>query len=265
MGWWQRLHTQFVASPNGTHIAYDVSGSGPLLLLVHALGVSRRIWHEAGMVEALSPSFTVAALDLRGHGESDKPVAAAMYTAEKLLDDLCAVADTIGADRFSYWGHSYGATIGIQAAAQLPRVARAVIAGSFFGRQADEEWLKQAIAGMEQVVRAEAEGRLDELGLTPQQRESLAAISPTIMLACLKGIATFPGVEPPDVRCPLLVYTGTRDHALEPIEAQRHKMEVDGVRLTVFEGLDHQQLVTARETVLPPIRAFLCGEAYSLN
>jgi pimeloyl-ACP methyl ester carboxylesterase len=254
------LQTQFVTSPDGTRIAYDVSGRGPLLLLVHALGISRQIWHAAGIVEALSPSFMVAALDLRGHGESDKPVDAAMYTAEKLLDDLCAVADAIGTDRFSYWGHSYGATIGIQAAARLPRVARAAIAGSFFGRQADEEWLKQAIAGMEQVVRADDEGRLDELGLAPQQRESLAAFSSIIMLACLKGIATFPGVEPGDVRCPTLVYTGTRDHALECIEAQRAKVEANGVQLAIFEGLDHQQLVTARETVLPPIRAFLRGE-----
>ena len=254
------MQTRFVASHDGTRIAYDVSGDGPLLLLVHGLMASRNVWHEAGMVEALSPLFTVAALDLRGHGESDKPGDAAMYSAEKLLDDLSAVAGASGADRFSYWGHSYGATIGLQAAARLPRVERAVIAGSFFGRQADEEWLKQAIAEMEQVVRADAEGRLDELGLTPPQRESLAAFSPAIMLACLKGIATFPGVEPGDVRCPTLVYTGAHDHALEPIEAQRAKVESAGVQLAVFEGLNHQQLVTARETVLPPIRAFLAGE-----
>jgi len=154
--------TQFATSRDGTRIAYDVSGSGPLLLLVHGLGTERGVWHDAGHVERLSQSFTVAPLDLRGHGESDKPTSADAYTADKLLDDISTIADACGAERFLNWGYSFGATIGLQVAASSARLARAVIAGSYFGRHADEEWLRQGIEQAEAVIQAQEEGRLAE-------------------------------------------------------------------------------------------------------
>lgn len=247
----------YATSRDGTRIAYDVSGTGPLLVLVHGLTADRQRWHEAGHVAALSPSFTVAALDLRGHGESDKPTDPEAYTAEKLLDDLHAVADALNAERFAYWGHSYGGTIGVQAMAHAPRVTRAVIAGSTFGRQADQEWLQQGIAQAEMVVGAMEHGQLDALGLDDADRAAIDRFSPHVIRACLKGIATFPGVEPSEARCPTFVYSGTRDHARFAIEAQRPALEAAGIRVEVFDGLDHSQLVSARDVVLPPVQAFL--------
>jgi pimeloyl-ACP methyl ester carboxylesterase len=247
----------YATSRDGTRIAYDVSGTGPLLVLVHGLTTDRQLWHNAGHVAALAPSFRVAALDLRGHGESDKPTDPAAYTAEKLLDDLHAVADALNAERFAYWGYSYGGTIGVQATAHAPRVTRAVIAGSTFGLQADQEWLQQGIAQAEMVVGAMEHGQLDALGLDDQDRAAIARFSPHVIRACLKGIATFPGVEPSEARCPTFVYSGTRDHARFAIEAQRPALEAAGIRVEVFDGLDHPQLASARDVVLPPVQAFL--------
>lgn len=251
------MAARYATSRDGTRIAFETSGTGPPLLLVHGLTTDRQLWHDAGHVGALASSFMVAALDLRGHGESDKPTDPEAYTAEKLLDDLHAVADAIGAERFAYWGYSYGGTIGVQAVAHAPRVTRAVIAGSTFGRQADQAWLQQGIAQTEMVIGAMEHGQLDALGLDDEDRAAIARFSPHIIRACLKGIASFPGVEPSEARCPTFVYSGTRDHALSAIQAQRPALEAAGIRVEVFDGLDHPQLVTARDVVLPPVRAFL--------
>jgi pimeloyl-ACP methyl ester carboxylesterase len=45
--------TRFSTSVDGTRIAYDVTGSGPALMLLHGAGKTRRDWHTLGYVERL--------------------------------------------------------------------------------------------------------------------------------------------------------------------------------------------------------------------
>src|SRR5262245_6718869 len=104
--------TRTIASPDGTRIAYDVTGSGPALILLHGGGQTRKAWHDAGYVSRLAKSFTVITIDIRGNGESDKPVTKSAYNVERLVEDVLAVADAAGAKRFALWGFSYGANVG---------------------------------------------------------------------------------------------------------------------------------------------------------
>src|SRR5262249_24229930 len=80
--------TRFVTSKDGTRIAYDVTGAGPALILLHGGGGNRHDWHEAGYVARLSSAFTVIAIDQRGSGESDKPLTASAYAIDTLVDDV---------------------------------------------------------------------------------------------------------------------------------------------------------------------------------
>src|SRR5690606_35870492 len=61
-------------SPDGTRIAYEVTGTGPALMLIHGGGQTRRSWNDMGYVDRLKDKFTVITLDRRGHGESGKPM-----------------------------------------------------------------------------------------------------------------------------------------------------------------------------------------------
>jgi hypothetical protein len=47
------MATRFGTSADGTCIAYDVTGSGPALMLLHGAGKTRRDWHKVGYVERL--------------------------------------------------------------------------------------------------------------------------------------------------------------------------------------------------------------------
>jgi len=69
----QSMTTKFAISPDQTRIAYDITGAGPAILLVHGGGGSRHDWHTGGYVQRLQDEFQVICVDLRGHGESDKP------------------------------------------------------------------------------------------------------------------------------------------------------------------------------------------------
>lgn len=109
------------ATADGIKIAYDVGGSGPLLLFVHGITENRTLWDP--VVERLRGEFTCARLDVRGHGESEAP---GEYDALAMAGDLAAVVDAIGAaDEPVVVGHSFGGFLATVYAGSAP--VRAVV------------------------------------------------------------------------------------------------------------------------------------------
>ena len=105
-----------------TRIAYDVEGSGPLLLLVHGITENRTVWDP--IVERLRGDFTCARLDLRGHGESGAP---GEYDALAAAGDVTAVVEAMGrAEAPAIVGHSLGAFVATAYVA-IGGVARGVV------------------------------------------------------------------------------------------------------------------------------------------
>jgi pimeloyl-ACP methyl ester carboxylesterase len=250
-------HTRFITAADGAPIAYDVTGTGPALMLLHGFTNSRQeIWHDFGWVERLSPICTVITVDLRGCGESGCFEDPARYGPELHYSDLHAIADACGVTDFMLWGFSWGATITRNMAAHSARVTRAVMAGSVFGDIFTESYLQPRLAHFEKLVRHKAEGRLDEL---PSAARAFAEQTYfPVYLARWHGLPAWPGVEPGDLRCPALVYTGTEDGSVvATLRQQRAAIEAAGIRLFIFDGLDHIGLVREVETVDPVVRAFL--------
>jgi pimeloyl-ACP methyl ester carboxylesterase len=99
-----------IRSKDGTAIAYQRSGSGAPLVLVHGTLGSHGSW--AALLTALERQFTIYAVDRRGRGESgDSPT----YAVEREFEDIAAIVDSIG-DGVSLLGHSFGALCALEAA-----------------------------------------------------------------------------------------------------------------------------------------------------
>jgi pimeloyl-ACP methyl ester carboxylesterase len=123
-----------VSNPtDATEIAYEVSGAGDPVLLVHGSGLSKGSWRGLGYLRDLERDFTVIALDLRGHGRSGKPHDAAAYRPERFIEDVDAVLDAVGAGPVHLVGYSIGARIGLRMAAATPERFQTLttIGGSF--------------------------------------------------------------------------------------------------------------------------------------
>jgi pimeloyl-ACP methyl ester carboxylesterase len=117
---------------DGVRVQYDVIGAGRPVILLGGWGCDRTWWEHAGFLERLAPDFRLLNVDLRGHGGSDKPHDPAAYRAERVIEDVLAVADAEGADRFAIWGLSYGGWYGWMAADSRPdRVVALVSSGNW--------------------------------------------------------------------------------------------------------------------------------------
>ena len=103
-------------------LAYEVSGAGPPIVLVHGLSGSARWW--ARNVPALAQQFRVYVVDLAGFGRSrGQP-----FVLAEGAHALAQWMDSLGLARASFVGHSMGGHIVADLAADFPeRVERLVL------------------------------------------------------------------------------------------------------------------------------------------
>ncbi|MBM3686266.1 MAG: alpha/beta fold hydrolase [Actinobacteria bacterium] len=96
-------------------LAYDSAGSGPPLVLIHGLASSRRCWDL--VVDDLSRDFTVYAVDLPGHGDSDPIPGQHETPATEMARAVGAFLDERDIDRAHLVGNSLGGWTALEAAA----------------------------------------------------------------------------------------------------------------------------------------------------
>jgi 3-oxoadipate enol-lactonase len=110
---------------DGVRLACHVRGAAgaPALVLLHGLGGQASTWDTVGA--EFARSHRVLAIDLRGHGDSDRP---GVYSFELMRDDVLGVLDRLGLDRVSLLGHSMGGTVAYLIAEQEPgRIGRLIL------------------------------------------------------------------------------------------------------------------------------------------
>jgi pimeloyl-ACP methyl ester carboxylesterase len=102
-----------------------IGGRGPALLLVNGWPQTWYAWRY--VLPTLAEHFTVVAAEPRGSGRSDKP--AEGYDTGSMGEDLVALMDALGYERFAVLGHDVGMWIGYALAADHPtRVTRLAVA-----------------------------------------------------------------------------------------------------------------------------------------
>src|SRR6478672_7449566 len=101
-----------------------IGGEGPPLLLIHGWPQSWYAWRM--LMPALARDFEVVAVDQRGIGLSDKPKDG--YDTVTLANDIAALMDALGHERFAVYGTDTGMPIAYALAADHPdRVDRLVV------------------------------------------------------------------------------------------------------------------------------------------
>lgn len=120
------MQHRIAVTADGVRLAYHMWGEGDLVLLLHALGESSASWTEvAPALAASGQGRRVVALDLRGHGGSDRT---GVYGYDAMAADVTGLWQTLGDTRVTVVGHSLGGVVAyLLAASEGDRVLRLVI------------------------------------------------------------------------------------------------------------------------------------------
>ncbi|ONI67007.1 alpha/beta hydrolase [Kribbella sp. ALI-6-A] len=105
-------------------------GSGPAVVLLHGHPRTHTTWYAVAPALA-DAGFTVVCPDLRGYGESSKPVTDAdhtPYSKRAMAGDVVGLMDALGHDTFAVAGHDRGTYVAYRTALDHPdRVSKLVV------------------------------------------------------------------------------------------------------------------------------------------
>ena len=144
---------------NGVQLNVEQRGDGPALLLLHGFTGSGATWTPH--LEAWR-GFTTVAVDLLGHGESDRPRDPARYRMERCVDDLTALLDQLGIRRAAVLGYSMGGRVALRLALHAPERLWALV-------------LESASPGIEDAAEREDRVRSDAAQADEIERDGVAA------------------------------------------------------------------------------------------
>ncbi|WP_405062244.1 alpha/beta hydrolase [Kribbella sp. NBC_01505] len=196
-------------------IAYEVSGSGPVLVLLK----NNRQPANFPAARWLADRFRVLQVQPVGFGASDRPAA---YDFGSIGEQVLAVLDHEGLDRFAVWGFSQTSAMAAMVARSTDR-ADALVMGGLppIGFPTDSE-----------MRRLEREPRLP--------RPPLEFWRAYRSFDWHHELRVFAGTK--------VVYLGTADRAIKPVRRLRPVLEGIGFAYLEFEGLDHAASALSADT-----------------
>lgn len=88
----------------------DLGGDGEPALLLHGFPQTKGSWHQVAPVLS-EAGYRVIAPDQRGYSPGARPPRRRDYSLDRLVEDVVALADAAGIDRFHVIGHDWGGAV----------------------------------------------------------------------------------------------------------------------------------------------------------
>ena len=255
---------EYVTSSDGTRIAYEWTGFGTPLVLVHGTSVEHFTFRFVQPL--LTDRFTVYAVDRRGRGESGD--SANGYAIEQEFADIASLLDSLE-EPADLLGHSYGATVSLGAAALARNLRRLVLYEPAPGvPQETPEFLARLDALLADDQREQLLSIfLEEAGLDPNALEQLraspvwagrVAASHTIPRELRAEQSYKPDTEALSSRSiPALLLLGSKSPEWAKKGTEVVQSLLPDSRVAVLEGEGHLAILTAPQLVAGQVARFL--------
>jgi pimeloyl-ACP methyl ester carboxylesterase len=274
------VHTQTVRQDKffdsaGVKIRYVDVGQGEPVVLVHGFASDLdQNWGNLGTIDRLATDFRVVALDVRGHGKSDKPHDPASYGVAA-VEDVTRLLDHLHLAKAHIVGYSMGGAITGKFIVLHPD---RTISATFGGSAPRLGWTAQNEKDAEELATSLETGhgirplilRLSPPGEPPPSDEVIAARSratlgrnDALALAAVQRGNKAQVVTLADVRAlkmPLLAIIGSADPIKVGVDA--FKRVKPDVKVVVIEGATHrgERGAPARSEFREALHAFLSAK-----
>ncbi|HIC95775.1 TPA: alpha/beta hydrolase [Candidatus Bipolaricaulota bacterium] len=244
---------------NGGRLYFSLSGVGAQdLLLVHGSGGDHTIW--SWQIKRLRQEFSIAALDLNGHGRSTFREGDGLST---YTEDVLAVLERLSGRTFLV-GHSLGGAIALNVALNHPeRIAGLGLVGAGARLRVLPELLelleRDFTEGVDSLLRW-AFGPRAHPKLRAKAKEQLLRNGQRALLRDLESCDSFDVMgELVRIEVPTLVLCGSEDR-LTPLKYSEYLRDhIPGATLKVIEGAGHMVMLEEPEQLNQALREFLIG------
>lgn len=265
---------QSIELDNGLHVSALVAGptdAMEAIVFVHGLGGSQSTW--ASVLGDFAEAYRVAAIDLPGHGGSDKPAPDnAVYSLDGLSAALGEVIEKLELVPAIVVGHSLGGAAALQLALDRPKLVRALalvnsaglgaeISGELLDRVESEPSREEARRLLELFFadpRFILERGVDDMYASRQVEGADAAVKAISERAFSReGQKIDLSGRLGDVEAPIILIWGEKDRVLPPKHALAAAGALPTSWLEVFEGVGHVPQVEAAQAFSAVVNRWL--------
>jgi pimeloyl-ACP methyl ester carboxylesterase len=270
------------AKVNGIRLHYLAAGAGEPVILLHGYAQNSHMWRP--LITELAKTRAVIAPDLRGFGQSAKPVGG--YDKKSMAQDIHALAASLGFRRAGICGHDIGLMVAYAYAAQYPdEVERIALMDAFL--PGIGEWNNvfllrdmwhfhffgetplKLVKGRERIY---FEHFWNGFAANPKKSVSEAdrrfyakayaqpgamAAGFEVFRAFVQDAKDFAELAQTKLKMPMLVLTGEKASG-EFLIAQG-RLVADNVEGVIVKGSGHWLMDEARDQVVPKLVSFLGG------
>lgn len=256
------------AEVNGTKLRYEVWGVGTTpVVFIHGLGSSADDWFM--QFPALAPGYRCIALDLRGHGLSDKP--RGRYTVPLFAADVAALLAALEAAPSHIVGLSLGGMVAQQLGVAHPQVVRSLtLLNTLPGiwpptRQMVSVGLQRFRLGraptMEMVAARVARAlfpREEDSLLRDMTAQRIAANDPSAYRRATLAVVRYrPGAALRRIACPVLIMAGDSDQVVSRDYQARLRLSLPQAQWVTVGGGGHACNIDHAGEVNRAVLAFL--------
>lgn len=254
-----------ILQAGAVRIAYERSGEGPPLVLMHGAEASRQMF--AALAALLAPRFTVIAYDQRDCGDTEGPAQAA--TLAELAHDAAALIRGLGHRRAHVFGSSYGGRVAQALALLHPDAVDRLVLGSTWPLpHAYEALHPQGAAGIG-ALRAKLPQSAEELAgwffpepflqQRPELRRIFAGARPQTERGQRRAqaVASSLALSPAAIQAPTLVLAGELDRVVPARLTLQLADAIPRSRRLLLAGVGHVTVMQATQQVADAISEFL--------
>jgi pimeloyl-ACP methyl ester carboxylesterase len=261
-----------IARDDAPALFYQDEGHGLPVLLIHGVGADASSWDP--IAAALSDSFRVVRLDLRGHGRSGNIEGDSALG--DFVRDVIDVLDDAGIAQAHIVGFSLGGIIAQSFVLQYPdRADRLVLLSAVAGRTAEErERVRQRLEILRTLGIEAIAGAAQERWFTPRfierhpelVRQRMVQLqqnhAPSYRAAYTVFSLSDLGTQLHAIRHPTLIATGEHDQGSNTRMARFMHEQIANSTLQILPGLRHSVLVEAPDRITSLLREFLAGPSF---
>ena len=162
---------------DGTQIHFVSEGKGEPVVLIHGFLMDAEAnWIKPGVVKSLAQKHQAIALDLRGHGKSEKPHETERY-GEEMVKDVVRLMDHLEIQRAHIVGYSFGAAVAMKMLVTEPERFRSVTiaGGSGYTEYSDSSWLETQSGNRDEGMSV-SESLMATLNHPPERKPALERV-----------------------------------------------------------------------------------------
>jgi pimeloyl-ACP methyl ester carboxylesterase len=262
---------EMVKLKNGLNMFYKTAGTGKIpVVLVHGYSFSSASWDK--VLGIFPAQYKVYAMDLRGFGQTDKPVQG--YSYAQVSEDIAQLMDALKIDKAVVIGHSMGGMIVQHFAVLYPAKVKALVLSNTYAMNAPpvgiNESVKQRIAGYgtaeqnREVFKKVHPLYFSKDNLAPGDLDVFMKISlqasTKALQEMLKTIYATPQIPPEKygaIKAPTLINVTTRDVFGTFDKAVKINEGIKKSKITVIEYCGHTPMWEKPKTWVAQVASFL--------